>query len=103
MATSSRRRFLQGVSTGVASTTVPENKHNWIECIRSGKQPNANMEVAVRTATFIHLGNIATRLQGTIHFDPATQKIVGDDEANTLLSRKYRDNGHWSVPKGATV
>lgn len=88
---------------GNPMATVPENQQNWVDCIRSGKQPNANMEVAVRTATAIHLGNIATRLQRTVHFDPATQKIVGDDEASALLSRKYRDNGHWGVPKGATV
>ena len=45
-------------------------------------------------------GNIATRLQRTIHFDPATEKIIGDDEANALLTRKYREGGHWGIPAG---
>lgn len=79
--------------------TVPENQQNWVDCIKNGKQPNANMEVAVRTAAAIHLGNIASRLQRTVHFDPTSEKIVGDDEASALLTRKYRDAGHWSVPK----
>lgn len=83
--------------------TVPENQQNWVDCIRSGDQPNANMEVAVRTATAIHLGNIATRLQRTVHFDPSTEKIVGDSEASVLLSRKYRDAGYWGIPKGITA
>ena len=39
------------------------------------KQPNANMEVAVRTATAVHLGNIATRLQRTVHFDPDSRRL----------------------------
>ena len=26
---------------------------------------------------------------------------LGDDEANGLLSRTYREGGHWAVPKGA--
>jgi hypothetical protein len=61
------------------------------------------MEVAVRTAKAIHLGNISTRLQRTVQFDPATQKIVGDEEANSLLTRKYRDTGYWGIPKGITA
>jgi predicted dehydrogenase len=84
---------------GSPSATVPENQQNWVDCIRSGSQPNANMEVAVRTATAIHLGNISTRLQRPIKFDPATQKVVGDEEANALLTRKYRAGGHWGIPK----
>jgi predicted dehydrogenase len=87
---------------GSPYATVPENQQNWVDCIKSGKQPNANMEVAVRTATAIHLGNIATRLQRTIHFDPANQKIVGDDEASLMLGRKYREAGHWGIPKSST-
>ena len=78
---------------------VSQNQQNWIDCIKSGKQPNANMEVAVRTATAVHLGNIATRLQRTVRFDADSEKIVGDDEATALMSRKYRDGGYWGIPK----
>jgi hypothetical protein len=51
-------------------------------------------------ATAAHLGNIATRLGRTIQFDPATERVVGDDEAAALLVRKYRDGGHWGIPAG---
>lgn len=78
---------------------VSQNQQNWIDCIKSGKQPNANMEVAVRTATAVHLGNIATRLQRTVRFDADSEKIVGDGEATTLMSRKYREGGYWGIPK----
>jgi predicted dehydrogenase len=83
----------------VPKAEVSQNQKNWLDCIRSGKQPNANMEVAVRTATAVHLGNIATRLQRTLHFDPSKQEIVGDAEASAMMSRKYRDGGHWGTPK----
>ena len=86
---------------GQPKSSVEENFQNWIDCIRSGGVPNANVEIAVRTATSCHLGNIATRLQRTIKFDPATEKVVGDDDANALLGRKYRDGGHWGIPAGA--
>jgi hypothetical protein len=88
---------------GNPMATVPENQQNWVDCIRSGAQPNANMDVAVRTATAIHLGNISNRLQRTVHFDPTAQTIVGDDQAKALLTRKYRESGYWGIPKGITT
>jgi predicted dehydrogenase len=79
---------------------VSENHRNWLDCIKSGGVPNANAEVACRAAIAVHLGNIATRLQRAIRFDPSSEKIVGDEEANALLSRNYRDGGHWGIPAG---
>jgi predicted dehydrogenase len=79
---------------------VSENQQNWLECIKSGGVPNANVDIAVRTAIAAHLANIATRLQRTLQFDPESERILGDEEANALLGRKYRDGGHWGVPAG---
>jgi len=79
---------------------VWENQQNWLDCIKSGDVPNANVDIAVRTAIACHLANIATRLQRTLHFDPTAEKIIGDDEANSLLTRTYRADGHWGIPKG---
>ena len=28
-----------------------------------------------------------------------SEKIVGDDEASALMTRKYRDGGYWGIPK----
>ena len=80
---------------------VAENQQNWIDCIRSGNVPNANVNIAARTAIACHLANIATRLQRTLRFDPASETVIGDEEANELLRRKYRAGGHWAVPTGA--
>jgi predicted dehydrogenase len=85
---------------GVPKSEVAENQQNWIDCIKSGGVPNANVEIAHRTATAAHLGNIATRLGRTIHFDAANERIIGDDEAAALVVRKYRDGGHWGIPAG---
>jgi predicted dehydrogenase len=85
---------------GVPESKVVENHQNWLDCIKSGSVPNANLEIAVRTAIAAHLGNITTRLRRTIRFDPATETIVGDPEASALLTRKYREGGHWGIPAG---
>ncbi len=72
---------------------------NFLDCIRSGKRPNADIEIGHLSAGLCHLGNIATRLARTLQFDPAAEKITGDEEANRLVRRQYRE-GHWAVPKG---
>ena len=84
----------------VPKADVRQNFQNWIDCIKSGSVPNANVEIAHRTATAAHLANIAVRLGRTIHFDPAQERIIGDDEANAMLTRKYRKGGHWGIPNG---
>jgi predicted dehydrogenase len=85
---------------GIPKSVVAENQQNWLDCIKSGNMPHANVEIAHRMATAAHLGNIATRLGRMIRFDPGTEEIVADDEAAALLVRKYRDGGHWGVPTG---
>jgi predicted dehydrogenase len=71
---------------------------NFLECIKTGARPNADVEIGHLSAALCHLGNIATRLGRTLTFDPATETILGDVEANRLVKRSYRD--HWAVPKG---
>jgi predicted dehydrogenase len=76
-----------------------EHHRNFLECIRGGKKPNADVEIGHLSASLCHLGNIATRTGRTLNFDPAGEKIIGDEEANRLVSRTYRKE-HWAVPKG---
>ena len=45
----------------------------------------------------ISLAMLAYRLGRTIHFDPAAEKIVGDDEAARLAKPEYR--GPWKFPQ----
>ena len=67
---------------------------NFINCIRSRRRPNADIEVGHRAATLCHLGNIVARTGRTINFDGRTETIIDDPEANRLVSREYRK--HWS-------
>ena len=57
----------------------------------SRKPTAAPVEVAHRSITICHLGNIAMRLgRETLQWDPVKEQIVGDDEAAKMLSRPYR-------------
>jgi hypothetical protein len=77
----------------------PTHHRNFLECIKSGQRPAADIEIGHHSAALCHLGNIATRVGRVLHFDPKTEQIVGDKEANGLVRREYR-KGHWAVPVG---
>jgi predicted dehydrogenase len=74
---------------------------DFLDAIKSGRPPNAEIEIGHLSATLVHLGNLAIRLGRSLRFEPSTEQIVGDEEANRLLGRRYRKEGHWAIPKGA--
>ncbi len=63
---------------------------NWIECIKSRKQPICTAEIGHRTATVCHLNGISERLNRPIKWNPAKEEIVGDVEASRWLDRPRR-------------
>ncbi len=73
---------------------------DFLDAIRTGRRPNADIEEAFQSVAPIHLANIALRVGRSLDFDPDSQQIVGDAEASELLTRTYRDGGHWAVPQG---
>jgi len=72
---------------------------NFCDAVRGNARPNADALVGHLSASLCHLGNIATRVGRSLAFDPQSEKIIGDDEANALVGRTYRQ--HWATPKGA--
>jgi predicted dehydrogenase len=68
---------------------------NFLDCVKSRKRPNADVEEGYRSAVMCHLGNISTRLGRTVKWDATHEQIVGDQEANAMLSRPYR--GAWKL------
>lgn len=78
------------------SPDLVAHHQNFVDCVRSGQRPNADIEEGHLSATLCHLSNIATLTRRTIHFDPAQETIVNDAAANALLRRQYRD--HWATP-----
>ncbi len=70
---------------------------NFVDAIRDGIQPNAEIEVGNLSTALCHLGNIGTRLGRSLRFDPRSEQFMDDDEANQLVGREYRPN-HWATP-----
>ncbi|MBL9092134.1 MAG: Gfo/Idh/MocA family oxidoreductase [Planctomycetaceae bacterium] len=74
----------------VTSEANQRHVNNFFDCVKSRAKPVADIEIGHRSATVCHLGNIAVRTNKKIQWDPAVEKIVGDDEAAKWLTKEYR-------------
>jgi predicted dehydrogenase len=69
---------------------VPANhRQNWLDCIRTRRQPVADVEIGARSAQVCHLANIGYQLRRMLRWDPVREEFVDNAEANRL---RYREN-----------
>ena len=67
------------------------NQHeNWLDCIKSGKEPISPAEKGHRACTVCLLTHISMKLGRKLDWNPDTEKFINDEEANKLLSRPQR-------------
>jgi predicted dehydrogenase len=72
-----------------------------LNAIATGGRPVADIEEGhISTASCI-LANVAMKLGRTLAWDEAAGRVVGDDEANRLLARSYRNP--WVHPTPGSV
>ena len=64
---------------------------NFFDCTNSRRATLSSVESQHRSVSTCHLGNIAMKLGRKLTWDPQKELFVGDDEANTLLSRPQRE------------
>ncbi|OHB76383.1 MAG: hypothetical protein A2Z25_20180 [Planctomycetes bacterium RBG_16_55_9] len=67
-----------------------DHKRDFLDCIRSRKDPICTAETGHRTSTVCHLGNIAMRLARPLKWDPQKEQFLNDDEANRMTRRPAR-------------
>jgi len=77
-------------------TGVNYHTGNFLDCVRSRKQPNATIEIGRNTALTAQLGNIAYKTGSKIIWDESTNQIVDNPKANELLKASY--HGSWKLP-----
>jgi hypothetical protein len=69
---------------------------NFLECMRSRKPTVENFEIGHHVSTVAHLGNLALRTSGRVEWDAASGGVVGNEAAQKLVSRQYREP--WILP-----
>lgn len=75
----------------------PGHEREWLDCIRTRKQPSCHAEYAHKLNTGNMLANLAMKVGRELRFDPKTETIVGDDEAARLSVPEYR--APWKFPE----
>ena len=73
---------------------------NFLECVKTRKEPICPAEVGHRSATMCHLGAISVRLGRKVNWDPNKEAFVNDDEAQSLVSRPQRAPYDYSLVGG---
>jgi predicted dehydrogenase len=64
---------------------------DFIEALRSRRDPIATVEAGHRTGSVGILGNIATTLQRPLRWDPSSETFIDDPEAARYLHHTYRE------------
>ncbi len=68
-----------------------EEQHgNWLDCIRSRKQPVASAEKGHRSCSACLISHISMKLPRKLYWDPLNERFKNDDEANSMLARDMR-------------
>lgn len=80
----------EGLIESIYGSNPTTHMENFMNCIKSGETPISDAESHHRCLTVCHLANIAIRLDRKLSWDPVSEKIIGDDQANTFLSRDRR-------------
>jgi hypothetical protein len=77
-----------------------EHIREFLHSIRSRIPPRANADVTAHTHVVSHAAWIASQLNRKLTWDPATRTFLGDEEANRMRSRAYREP--WRLEALAT-
>lgn len=69
---------------------TPAHAKHFVECLRSRKTPNAEIEIGHRSTSACLLGNIAMLTGKKLHWDAKKEDFVGAPDASALLTRRFR-------------
>ncbi len=73
-----------------------EHMKNFLDCIKSRKDPNCTVENGRLVAMYGHMANIALRTGGQVTWDPVKKNFGKNTQANDLITPDYRKP--WKLP-----
>jgi predicted dehydrogenase len=82
---------IEPVQTGrMDGDLTVQHIRNFLDCLKSRRRTNCDMETGHRSTTFALLANIALATKSRIEWDPKREQIISSRNANKLLQYKYR-------------
>ena len=78
---------------------------NFLDCVRSGSRPNADIKEGHKSTLLCHLGNIAWRTGHTLHLDPKTHTLylVATDHGTITVYAQNSDAAARQAAPGDAV
>jgi hypothetical protein len=76
---------------------IRRHMQDFLAAIASRGRPVADIQEGFISTTSCILANLSMQLGRSLAWDPQAQRVVGDDEANRLLRRPYRQP--WVHPE----
>ena len=99
------RDFIDSNPANIATATLSANDtrvyvsddhyKDWLDCIKTGKQPICDVETGHRSSSVCALANIAYWLKRPLDWDPKKEQFKNDVQANALLMPNIR--GAWKL------
>ena len=95
----SERELLTEELPSNAKRVYESNNHmqNFLECVKSRQATICPASVGHRSASLCHLGVISIRLGRKLNWDPEKEQFVGDDEAQSYVSRPMRKEYDYNM------
>ncbi len=95
--TKARRQPMPATGTGAVEDRSGDefdqfkrHARNFLDCVKSRRQPISDLESAHRVATACHLANLSLRLGRKLRWDADRETVLEDRAAEALLERPYR-------------
>ena len=85
------------VAAAAGQRGLDQHTANFVDCMKTRRQPVCNAEVGSLAAVNAHLGNIAFRTGAKVHWDGAGMTFKDNDAANALVEANY--DGPWKLPR----
>ena len=84
-----KRELLRGVD--VAESDEADHMRNFLDCVRSRKRPNADVEIGQRSVTVAHLANIARWVGGKLEWRSGGRKVHQQRPGERAAGRERRE------------
>ncbi len=75
---------------------------NFLHCVETRETPISDVHTHMEMLNVCHLAGISARLGRDLKWDNESEQIVGDEEANAMLTRPYREGYEIEMKQAVT-
>jgi hypothetical protein len=87
-------RLLEGMGASQPEGSTYYHVRDFLDCVKSRKQPAASMAPALEAELLTHMAYIAVETGEELHWDDARRRFRDSDAANRMLHRAMRSPWH---------